>query len=54
MASRRSCVSKNMCSVRVSPMPSAPSFTAFSASYGVSALVRTFKWRMESAMVISS
>ena len=34
--------SKNMCSVRHRPIPSAPSSLAFFASVGVSALVRTF------------
>jgi hypothetical protein len=33
--------SKNMCSVRQSPMPSAPKLSAFSAWAGVSAFVRT-------------
>ena len=33
--------SKNMCSVRVRPMPTAPNATAFSVCSGVSALVRT-------------
>ena len=33
--------SKNMCSVRVRPMPTAPNATAFCACSGVSALVRT-------------
>src|SRR5687767_8642516 len=37
--------SKNMCSVRVRPMPSAPKFRATSASCGVSAFVRTFSVR---------
>ena len=34
--------SKNICSVRQRPIPSAPSSRAFLASAGVSALVRTF------------
>ena len=34
--------SKNICSVRQSPIPSAPSSRAFTASCGVSAFVRTF------------
>ena len=33
--------SKNMCSVRVRPMPCAPNAIAFAACSGVSALVRT-------------
>ena len=33
--------SKNMCSVRVRPMPTAPNAIAFAACSGVSALVRT-------------
>ena len=37
--------SKNMCSVRVRPMPVAPNAMAFSVCSGVSALVRT--WRRE-------
>ena len=41
--------SKNMCSVRQSPMPSAPSSRAFLASRGVSALVRTLRRRNLSA-----
>ena len=45
--------SKNMCSVRHSPMPSAPNLRAVAASSGVSALVRTFSVRMESAQPIS-
>ena len=40
IASMRS-PSKNMCSVRHRPMPSAPNATAFAACSGVSALVRT-------------
>ena len=35
--------SKNMCSVRHRPMPSAPNFCAVSASSGVSALARTLR-----------
>jgi hypothetical protein len=38
--------SKNMCSVRQRPMPSAPKSRAARASAGVSALVRTFMRRM--------
>ena len=34
--------SKNMCSVRQRPMPSAPNSKACLASFGVSALARTF------------
>src|SRR5258707_1132942 len=41
--------SKNMCSVRVRPMPSAPKLRATSASCGVSAFVRTFSVRYSSA-----
>ncbi len=41
--------SKNMCSVRHRPMPSAPNLRAVSASSGVSALVRTFMRRTPSA-----
>ncbi len=41
---RRFCqLSKNICSVRQRPMPSAPNFAAFLASVGVSALVRTLR-----------
>ena len=40
---------KNMCSVRQSPMPSAPRRTAVSASSGVSALARTKSLRVRSA-----
>lgn len=36
------CGSKNMCSVRQRPMPSAPNWRAVEASSGVSALARTF------------
>ena len=45
--------SKNMCSVRHSPMPSAPNSRAFCASCGVSALVRTFSRRNLSARLMS-
>ncbi len=45
--------SKNMCSVRQSPMPSAPNFSATRASAGVSALVRTPSLRTSSAQPIS-
>ena len=45
MAAMRS-PSKNMCSVRHRPMPSAPSSRALAASWGVSALVRTFRRRI--------
>ena len=45
--------SKNMCSVRHSPMPSAPNFTATRASFGVSALARTPSLRTASAQAIS-
>ena len=45
--------SKNMCSVRHSPMPSAPNFFAVSASSGVSALARTPMVRALSAQPIS-
>ncbi len=44
--------SKNMCSVRHRPMPSAPNLRAVSASSGVSALVRTFMRRSLSAHAI--
>ena len=40
---------KNMCSVRTSPMPSAPNSRAFFASSGVSALARTPSVRILSA-----
>mmetsp|Transcript_6008 Transcript_6008/g.8266 ORF Transcript_6008/g.8266 Transcript_6008/m.8266 type:complete len:255 (+) Transcript_6008:628-1392(+) len=40
---------KNMCSVRVSPTPSAPSFRASAASFGVSALARMRRERNSSA-----
>ena len=46
--------SKNMCSVRQRPMPSAPNLRAVSASSGVSALARTFMRRTASAQPISS
>ena len=46
-------LSKNMCSVRHRPMPSAPNLTAVRASVGVSALARTFIRRMSSAQAIS-
>ena len=45
--------SKNMCSVRHSPMPSAPNLIAARASAGVSALARTFSLRTPSAHFIS-
>jgi len=45
--------SKNMCSVRQSPMPSAPNFKATRASLGVSALARTPSLRTASAQPIS-
>ncbi len=41
--------SKNMCSVRQRPMPSAPNWRAVRASRGVSALARTFRRRLLSA-----
>ena len=41
--------SKNMCSVRQRPMPSAPNERAVRASVGVSALARTFMRRTASA-----
>mmetsp|Transcript_9127 Transcript_9127/g.34381 ORF Transcript_9127/g.34381 Transcript_9127/m.34381 type:complete len:301 (-) Transcript_9127:1355-2257(-) len=41
--------SKNMCSVRTSPMPSAPFSRASAASSGVSAFASTFRRRFESA-----
>ena len=44
--------SKNMCSVRHRPMPSAPYFTATAASCGLSALVRTPSLRAASAQPI--
>ena len=46
--------SKNMCSVRQSPMPSAPNSRATRASAGVSAFVRTESVRSLSAQRISS
>ncbi len=42
-----------MCSVRTSPIPSAPNFLAISASLGVSAFVLTLNLRNPSAQVIS-
>ena len=45
--------SKNICSVRHSPMPSAPNLTATRASAGVSALARTPSLRTLSAQPIS-
>jgi hypothetical protein len=45
--------SKNMCSVRQRPMPSAPNLRAVSASSGVSALARTFMRRLSSAHSIN-
>ena len=45
--------SKNMCSVRQSPIPSAPNLTAARASAGVSALARTLSLRAASAHFIS-
>ena len=45
--------SKNMCSVRQRPMPSAPNERAVRASVGVSALARTFMRRTSSAQPIS-
>ena len=45
-------VSKNMCSVRQRPMPSAPNLRACAASFGVSAFVRTFRVRILSAQPI--
>src|SRR5262249_13391180 len=45
--------SKNICSVRQSPMPSAPKRRAMRASAGVSALVRTRRRRCSSAQPIS-
>ena len=45
--------SKNICSVRHRPMPSAPNLRAVSASSGVSALVRTFIRRAASAHSIN-
>ena len=44
--------SKNMCSVRQSPMPSAPNLSATRASFGVSALARTPSLRVASAQPI--
>ena len=45
--------SKNMCSVRQSPMPSAPKSRPRCASAGVSALTRTRSWRIRSAHCMS-
>ena len=45
--------SKNMCSVRQSPTPSAPNRRAISQSSGVSALVRIFRRRCLSAHAIT-
>jgi hypothetical protein len=45
--------SKNMCSVRQRPMPSAPNFTARARIAGVSALARTLSARTLSAHCIS-
>ena len=45
--------SKNMCSVRLSPMPSAPKSRAVSASTAVSALARTPMVRMPSTQSMS-
>ena len=45
--------SKNMCSVRQSPMPSPPNLIAVRASSGVSALTRTPSLRTASAQPIS-
>ena len=44
---------KNMCSVRQSPIPSAPNSSAVAASMGVSALVRITSLRVSSAHDIS-
>ena len=44
--------SKNMCSVRLSPMPSAPKRRAARTSSAVSALARTFMTRIASAQPI--
>mmetsp|Transcript_40600 Transcript_40600/g.79489 ORF Transcript_40600/g.79489 Transcript_40600/m.79489 type:complete len:446 (-) Transcript_40600:1203-2540(-) len=44
----RSSDAKNMCSVRTSPMPSAPFLLASAASSGVSALVKTLTLRLSS------
>ena len=41
--------SKNMCSVRHKPIPSAPKLSAFSQSSGVSALALIFSFRTRSA-----
>ena len=45
--------SKNMCSVRQRPMPSAPNSRAVRQSSGVSALARTLRRRFASAQTIS-
>ncbi len=45
--------SKNMCSVRLSPMPSAPNRRAARASIAVSALARTLRRRIASAQLIN-
>ncbi len=52
MARMRS-ASKNMCSVRQRPMPSAPNERAWRASRGVSALARTLRRRIPSAQPMS-
>ena len=52
MAGIRS-ASKNMCSVRQRPMPSAPNFTACSVSCGLSAFVRTPRRRYLSAQAMT-
>ena len=44
--------SKNICSVRHKPIPCAPNSMALAASFGVSALVRTFIVRYSSAHAI--
>jgi hypothetical protein len=46
-------LSKNMCSVRQSPMPSAPNLSATRASFEVSALARTPSVRTASAQPIN-
>ena len=46
--------SKNMCSVRHSPIPTAPNPRAFRASRGVSAFARTRRSRTSSAQSINS
>ena len=45
--------SKNICSVRHKPIPSAPNLRACSASFGVSALVLTFSLLVSSAQLIN-